>query len=275
MSSLSDRLQDGEVLLAPGVFDALSARLAECAGFPLAFLSGSAMSYAQLARPDAGLLTSTDVALTLDKICDRVTIPVMVDVDSGFGNSINAYRTVRTLERAGAAGIQIEDQQSTKQPADLFARPLVSTEEMVGKIKASLDARQKSTTLISARTDALYTEGFDAAIDRVHEYLEAGADLIFIEGMRDQDQLVRARSEFERRIPLVYNCECGGRGVTFSGEELRRAGYQVLLYPGVLVRAMAAAGAQALGQLIEASGAQPDLADILAADEFLRRFRSA
>ena len=202
MTTLYDRLREDDVVPAPGVFDALSARLAECSGFPLAFLSGSAMSFFQLARPDVGLLTLTDVALTLDKICDRVNIPIVVDVDSGFGNSINVYRTVRTLERAGASGLQIEDQISTKQPEDIFARPLVSTEEMVAKIKSSLDARQKRTKLISARTNAFYSEGIEAAIGRAHKYLEAGADLIFIEGLTEREQLVRARSQFDPGVPV-------------------------------------------------------------------------
>ncbi len=278
MNRLADLLEQGESLVTPGVFDGLSARLAERAGFPLAFLSGSAMSYAQLARPDVGLLSLTDVALTLDKICDRVGIPIVVDVDSGFGNAINVDRTVRALERAGAAGVQIEDQQSTKRVQDVLARPLVSTAEMVGKIKAGLDARQKNTTLISARTDAMYTQGIDAAIDRARQYLEAGADLIFIEGVGEREHLTQIRSQFEPRVPLIYNCESGVRQTPMSGEELSRLGYQVQLHPGIVLRAMAAGGAEALGRLAAQAGKPPtdddgSLAEIVQSDLFLSRFR--
>lgn len=270
--TLSNRLQAGEVLQAPGVFDALSARLAERAGFPLAFLSGSAMGFSQLGRPDVGLLSLTEVALCLDRICDRVDIPIVVDVDSGFGNSLAVARTVRTLERAGASGLQLEDQLNTKPASEVTKRPLVAPGVMVDKIKAALDARQSDATLLSARSDAAYTEGLSAAIDRGAAYLDAGADLLFIEGLSDVAALQKVCSRFADALPLVYNTECAKQ--TPDAERLESLGYRVLLFPGVIVRAMTAGGDTAAIELARELGLgseQPaSLAEILQFEEFLR-----
>lgn len=275
--TLNKQLLSGQTLFAPGVFDALSAILAERAGFGLAFMSGSAVSCAQLARPDVGLITLNDVAGALDKMCDRVTMPIMVDVDSGFGNAMNVSRTVRTLERAGAAGVQLEDQKATKGTAEVMSRPLVATAEMVDKIKAAQDAKQKAETLISARTDAAYDEGVGAAIERGHRYIEAGADLLFIEGIVEAEVLQTMQREYPSDLPLVYNAECLRGTEPFTFDQLSAFGYSVVLYPGVLLRSMASAGADALDDLLvtvgrERSGSSSALADVLQTQALLKQY---
>ncbi len=276
MTALRDALSSGASLAVPGIYDALSARIAESAGFPAVFLSGSAMGYSQLARPDIGLLTLTDVAMTLDKVTERIGLPVFCDIDSGFGNAINVGRTVPLLERAGAACLQIEDQKQTKLPAEVTARPLVTADEMVDKIRACVDSRRSDETLISARTDAVFTEGIDAAVERAGLYLEAGADLLFVEGVTDENGVAGIRRQFES-VPLVYNCEFGGADNTISGETLTRIGFQVQLYPGALIRSMAAAGIAEGTRLAREtlgsteSGAD-SLADLIDAKTFLARY---
>src|SRR6195256_2370433 len=175
---MRERLKEKRIVLAPGVYDALTALLAERAGFEALYLSGASLSYTRLGRPDIGLASVSEVADTLANICARVTLPVIVDADTGYGNALNVVRTVKTFERAGAAAIQLEDQSLPKRCGHLDGKSLVPAAEMIGKIKAALDARENA--LIIARTDAIPVEGFNAAMDRAGRYLEAGADVLFI-----------------------------------------------------------------------------------------------
>ena len=168
--SLAQRLQQPSALLAPGIYDALTALIAEQAGFEALYLSGASIAYTRLGRSDIGLTTASEVANTLANITDRVRVPVIVDADTGFGNALNMQRTVRDFERAGAAMIQIEDQTFPKRCGHLDGKGVVPVKEMQGKINAALDARQSSNTLILARTDALAVEGLEAALDRAEKY---------------------------------------------------------------------------------------------------------
>ncbi|MDX2142671.1 MAG: isocitrate lyase/PEP mutase family protein, partial [Rhodospirillaceae bacterium] len=243
---LRARLASGKILPMPGIFDALSAHIAARAGFEGVFLSGSALAYTQLARPDFGLTTITEVADTLARIRDRVEIPVLVDADSGFGNALNVARTVKVLEHAGAAAIQIEDQINHKRPGDLQARPLVSVSEMVGKIKAALDARASESTLISARSDAPFTETFDQALARAQAYAEAGADIIFVEGLSELAHLQRLTAAFRGQKPLLHNVIDGGKSPVTTAAELQALGYAIVLFPGAAVQSAATAMEKAL-----------------------------
>src|SRR3954463_12243740 len=175
MSTLKSLLARPQPLLAPGVYDALSALIAEQAGFEALYLSGASIAYTRLGRSDVGLTTATEVAQTLAHISDRVRLPVIVDGDTGFGNALNVQRTVSDFERAGAAMIQLEDQGFPKRCGHLEDKTLVSTAEMCGKVRAAVDARHSPDTLILARTDAVAVEGLDAAIERAERYLECGA----------------------------------------------------------------------------------------------------
>ena len=238
-SSLAERLQQPKALLAPGVYDALSALIAEQAGFEALYLSGASIAYSRLGRSDIGLTTATEVAQTLAHITDRVAVPVIVDADTGFGNALNTQRTVRDFERAGAAMIQIEDQTFPKRCGHLDGKGVVPVAEMQGKLKAALDARQSSKTLILARTDALAVEGLEAALERAEAYLACGVDALFIEALRTPEQMKQACAQFAHRIPLLANMVEGGQTPIQSATELGERGFRIVIFPGGTARAVA------------------------------------
>jgi 2-methylisocitrate lyase-like PEP mutase family enzyme len=237
--SLRHRLSQPEAILCPGVYDPLSALLAEQAGFEALYLSGASIAYTRLGRSDVGLTTFTEVQDTLARITERVQLPVIVDADTGFGNAINMQRTVRGFERAGAAMIQIEDQDFPKRCGHLDGKAVVSRAEMVGKIHAALDARHNRETLIMARTDALAIEGWDATMERAEAYLACGVDALFIEALRDPAQLASAGQRFGGRIPLLANMVEGGKTPITPVPQLQAAGFKIVIFPGGTVRALA------------------------------------
>ena len=239
MHALKARLARPEILLAPGVYDALSAALAEQAGFEALYLSGASIAYTALGRSDVGLTTFTEVSEKVAQLRDRVQVPLIVDADTGFGNALNTERTVRGFERCGANILQLEDQSFPKRCGHLDGKSLVSTQEMVGKIKAATDARHSTDTLIMARTDAVAVEGFDAAIERAERYLEAGADILFIEAVRSDEQMQIVNKRFAGRVPLLANMVEGGKTPVKSAEELQAIGYSIAIFPGGTVRAVA------------------------------------
>lgn len=243
---LKRRLAEGGLVRAPGVFDALSAVLAEQAGFEALFLSGSALAWSQLARPDLGLLSPIEIADALGRISERVSIPIIVDADSGFGNALSTARTVRLFEAGGAAAIQIEDQTEVKSVDALTARPLVPLEVMIGKLKAAQDARHCDDTLISARTDAMSTTGFDDALRRAAACISAGADLLFVESVSDPAQIATLVREFGGTIPLIHNLLDDGPSPLKSAEAVLAAGFSVALFPGCAIQPAARAMQAAL-----------------------------
>ena len=236
---LKKRLEQPDVLLAPGVYDALSALVAEQAGFEALYLSGASIAYTLLGRSDVGLTTVSEVVNTLAHITDRVKIPVIVDADTGFGNALNTQRTVRDLERAGASMIQLEDQTFPKRCGDLDGKAVVPLKEMEGKLRAALDARHSSNTLVLARTDALAIEGFELALERAERYLECGVDALFIEAVRTPEQMDIACKRFASRIPLLANMVEGGKTPVQSAQELGDRGYKIVIFPGGTARAVA------------------------------------
>jgi 2-methylisocitrate lyase-like PEP mutase family enzyme len=236
--SLPQRLAQERALLAPGVYDALSALVAEQAGFEALYLSGASIAYTRLGRSDVGLTTYTEVADTLARITERVRLPVIVDADTGFGNALNVMRTVKGLERAGAAMVQLEDQTFPKRCGHLDGKTVVPVQDMVGKLKAALDARSSADTLILARTDALAVEGLDAALERAERYVECGVDALFIEALRTPAQTDAACARFARRIPLLANMVEGGKTPVQSAAELGARGFRIVIFPGGTVRAV-------------------------------------
>ena len=236
--SLPLRLQQPKALLAPGIYDALTALIAEQAGFEALYLSGASIAYTRLGRSDIGLTTASEVANTLANITDRVSVPVIVDADTGFGNALNMQRTVRDFERAGAAMIQIEDQTFPKRCGHLDGKGVVPAQEMQGKIKAALDARRSTNTLILARTDALAVEGLEAALERAEKYLECGVDALFIEALRSPEQMKVACAQFAHRIPLLANMVEGGKTPILSAAELGDVGFRIVIFPGGTARAV-------------------------------------
>lgn len=239
MKTLRQRLAEPRALLAPGVFDALSALVAEQAGFEALYLSGASIAYTRLGRSDVGLTTFTEVADTLAHITERVRLPVIVDADTGFGNALNVLRTVRGLERAGAAMIQLEDQTFPKRCGHLDGKSLVPVREMCGKLRAALDARKSEHTLILARTDAVAVEGLPAALDRAEAYLECGVDALFVEALRSPAQMSQACARLAGRIPLLANMVEGGQTPVQSAAQLESLGFRIVIFPGGTARAVA------------------------------------
>ncbi|KSB87737.1 carboxyvinyl-carboxyphosphonate phosphorylmutase [Caulobacter vibrioides] len=225
------------LLAAPGCYDGFSALLVEQAGFEAAFLSGAALSLARLGRPDVGLVAVGELADAVRAIADRVDIPLIVDIDTGFGNALNTQRTVKVLERAGAAAVQLEDQTFPKRCGHIRGKGVIPVAEMVGKVRAALDAR--SDTLIIGRTDALGVEGPQAALDRAEAYLEAGADIVFVEGPRTLEETKAVAERFAARVPLIHNLVEGGITAVRTGAELQDLGFAIALHPMLLLHGLA------------------------------------
>src|SRR5690606_34105864 len=179
--TLKQRLADDQILIAPGIYDPLSALIAEQAGAEALYLSGASIAYTRFGRSDVGLVSMSEVAETVAVVRDRVKLPIIVDADTGFGNALNVQRTVRVFERMGANALQLEDQTMPKRCGHLDGKSLISLGEMAGKIRAACDARASEETLIIGRTDAIAVEGFEAAIERAEAYVQAGVDMLFIE----------------------------------------------------------------------------------------------
>lgn len=236
--NLKAQLAAGTVL-APGVYDALSALIAEQAGFSALYLSGASIAYSRLGRSDIGLTTYTEVEDTLARIAERVSAAVIVDADTGFGNALNTQRTVRGFERAGAAMIQLEDQTFPKRCGHLDGKSVIPAAEMCGKLRAAVDARVNASTLILARTDALASEGLEAALDRAESYLEAGADALFIEALRTPEQMRAACDRFAARVPLLANMVEGGKTPVQDAGALAAVGFRIVIFPGGTARAVA------------------------------------
>jgi 2-methylisocitrate lyase-like PEP mutase family enzyme len=239
MTPLHLRLAEPRVLLAPGVYDALSALIAERAGFEALYLSGASIAYTRLGRSDVGLTTFSEVEDTLARITERVATPVIVDADTGFGNALNVQRSVRGLERAGAAMIQLEDQTFPKRCGHLDGKSVVSVDEMCGKLRAALDARHDAGTLVLARTDALAVEGLEAALDRAEAYLQCGVDALFVEALRSPEQMDAACRRFASRAPLLANMVEGGHTPLQGAAELGARGFRIVIFPGGTARAVA------------------------------------
>ncbi|NCF20775.1 MAG: carboxyvinyl-carboxyphosphonate phosphorylmutase [Haliea sp.] len=232
---LADLLSGTQLVKAPGVYDGLSALLVEQAGFQCAFLSGGSLSFARFGRPDMGLVGASEVADTIAILRDRTSLPLIVDMDTGFGNALNVQRTVRDFERAGASAVQMEDQVSPKRCGHMAGKSVIDSGEMVGKIKAALDARENDGTLLVARTDALGVNGFEDAMERAARYLEAGADLLFIEAPKNLEQMQQIGKQFGDAAPLVHNLVEGGGSPTTDSLQLQQLGYRVALYPVALL----------------------------------------
>jgi 2-methylisocitrate lyase-like PEP mutase family enzyme len=226
-----------ETLLAPGIFDALSGLVAEQSGARAVYLSGASIAYTRFGRSDVGLVSVSEVHDTLAAVTDRIKIPVIVDADTGFGNALNVQRTIRNFERAGAAAIQIEDQSFPKRCGHLDGKVLIKRDEMIGKVKAAVDSRKTSDTLIIARTDARAVESLQEAIDRAHAYQEAGADILFIEAPQSFDEMKIIRKSFHINIPLLANMVEGGKTPVKTANDMKKIGFNIVIFPGGAVRA--------------------------------------
>lgn len=229
-------------VLVPGAFNALSARVVADLGFEALYVTGAGVTNMWFGLPDQAFMGLTDIADHTARIRDAVELPLIVDADTGFGNALNTYHAVRTLERAGADCIQLEDQVSPKRCGHFNGKEVISTEEMLGKIKAAVDARRDPGTLIMARTDACATQGFEAAVERAQRFGEAGADILFVEAVTTAEE-IRALPRRLAARPQLMNMVIGGKTPIFSADELATLGYGLVLYANAALQG-AVAGMQ-------------------------------
>jgi 2-methylisocitrate lyase-like PEP mutase family enzyme len=235
--TLQSRLARKPIVVAPGVYDAFTALVAEHTGFSTLYVSGAAIAYTRLGRPDIGLVSMSEVAQTVSLIRERVTAQLIVDADTGYGNALNVRRTVQAFERAGANAIQIEDQNFPKRCGHLDDKTVIPAAEMCTKIKAALDARRSKETLIIARTDAIAVEGFDRALERAVMYREAGADMLFVEAPKTRDDLNLMAMALSGKVPIMANMVEGGKTPPLSAKELEAMDFALVIFPGGIVRA--------------------------------------
>jgi len=244
---LRQLLAGPDLLVAPGCYDVVTARLIEHAGFPAAYMTGSGVSMSVTGLPDIGLVSLHEVLDRLEQIAGAIRLPVIADADTGFGNPLNVLRTVREFERRGAAAIQLEDQEMPKKCGHEPGRRLVPVPEMVAKIEAARFARVSADFLIVARTDARTTHGIEEAIARGRRYAEAGADVIFVESPETPDEMRAVCHAIP--APCLANMVEGGRTPLLPQHELAEIGYRIVIYPNALTRVFARAGLELLGEL--------------------------
>jgi len=256
-NTLRRRLSKPPIVIAPGIYDPLTALIATQAGFHSLYISGAAIAYTRLGRPDIGLVSVTEVIETVSLIHDRVDAHLIVDADTGYGNALNVDRTVRLLEKAGAEAIQLEDQSFPKRCGHLDGKTLIPAGEMVGKIKAAVDSRRSIDTLIIARTDAVAVEGLPSAIERAVLYRDAGADLLFVEAPKAHKDLAVIAGQVGRTLPLVANMVEGGKTPMLSGPELEALGFSLVIFPGGIVRALAKTATEYYASLFSHGSTQP------------------
>jgi 2-methylisocitrate lyase-like PEP mutase family enzyme len=261
--TLRSRLAHKPIVVAPGVYDAFTALLATQAGFNTLYLSGAAIAYTRLGRPDIGLVSMSEVADTLALIRDRVAVHLIADADTGYGNALNVTRTVRRFELAGANAIQLEDQDFPKRCGHLDGKVLIPADEMCGKIRAAADARDSQETLIIARTDAVAVEGFECAIERAARYREAGADVLFVEAPKARDDLARIVAMLGTKVPLLANMVEGGKTPPLSAAELEAIGFALVIFPGGIVRAVGRTASDYYGSLAASGSTEPFRARML------------
>jgi methylisocitrate lyase len=246
-ASLRARLAEARIMVVPGASDALTARLIEQAGFEAVYATGAGFANAALAVPDLGLPTMTEVAQHAQHLADAVTIPLIVDADTGYGNALNVMRTVRELERAGAAAIQIEDQVNPKRCGHFEGKEVVSVDEMRSRIRAAVAARRDPDLVLIARTDARAVESLDSAISRSRAYVDAGADVIFVEAPRSIDELRTLPAAVP--APLLANMVEGGLTPLLSATELQELGYRLVIFANTTLRVATKAVQEALAEL--------------------------
>ncbi len=227
---LAEMLRAQEPILAPGAYDALTARLIEQAGFPAVYMTGFGTSASLLGRPDVGLLTMSQMVDNARRIAQAVDVPVIADADTGYGNPLNVIRTVQEYELAGISAIHIEDQAMPKKCGHMENKQVIATAEMTEKIHAAVEACTSSDFLIIARTDARAVEGLDSALRRALAYREAGADILFVEAPRNEDEVAQVARAFPN-VPLLFNWAEGGKTPPMTLERLKELGYRIIIFP--------------------------------------------
>ncbi|MBF8178014.1 MAG: isocitrate lyase/PEP mutase family protein [Burkholderiaceae bacterium] len=241
---LRDKVNARRGLLVPGAFNALSARVIADLGYEALYITGAGVTNMYFGMPDQGFIGLNELADHTARIRDAVDIPIIVDADTGFGNALNVRHTIRTLERAGADAVQLEDQVSPKRCGHFNGKEVISCAEMVGKIHAAVDARSDAGMLIMARTDARSVHGFDDALERAARYSEAGADILFVEATETADEIRKLPQLLDK--PQLMNLVIGGKTPIFNADELADLGYGIVLYANAALQGAVAGMQQAL-----------------------------
>lgn len=265
-TTLKHMIAGSELAVMPGVADALNARLVAAEGFDAIYMTGAGTSASRLGMPDVGLLTMSEMADNASRIADASGLPLLADADTGWGGPLNVRRTVQAYERAGVAGLHIEDQDWPKRCGHLAGKSVIPLEDMVQKIKAAVDARVDDDFQIVARTDALAVEGWQAMLDRAHAFQEAGADVLFLEAMTELDQLTEAPKLFEK--PLLYNMASSGKTPFLPTEKIQELGFGCVIYPNFVVLAAIPAIRRTLKHLKETGDVAALVKDIVSFKEF-------
>ena len=266
--NLSKMIKSGEFIIAPGAYDALTARIIESEGFNAVYMTGFGTSAFQFGLPDRGLLTMTEMVQNANRIVNAINIPLIADADTGYGTVINVDRTVKEYEKAGVAAIHIEDQVWPKRCGHMMGKEVIDQNEMVSKLKAAVEARKNPDFLIIARTDAIATHGFDHAIERAHLYAEAGADIIFVEAPKTKNQLKKIPKLFNKK-PLLINMS--PRTPNLPVEELKEMGYAIAIFPGVCLAAAILACREDI-RLLKETGRQREFKEVLQSFAELNEF---
>ena len=223
-------LQQPGIIQAPGAYDCLTAKLIQQAGFPAVYMTGAGTSVAQLGYADLGLATMSDMISNAGSIADILDVPLIADADTGYGGILNVRRTIRQYERAGVAAIHIEDQEMPKRCGHLDDKKVVSTEDMVQKIRAAVDARTDDDFTIIVRTDSIAVTGWEDAMNRCEEYIKAGADALFVDALRTPEEVEQVAKNIS--VPLLYNFVESGKSPLLSASELEKFGFKIVIYPG-------------------------------------------
>ena len=245
--TLRQMLSEPEPVVAPGAYDALSARLAEQAGFGAVYMTGFGASASLLGRPDIGLLSFAEMVDHARRLAAAVSVPLIADADDGYGNPLNVQRTVRDYESAGVAALHIEDQVAPKRCGHMSGKDVIDAAEMVEKVRAAVEART-GDLLIIARTDARAVEGLDAALARARSYLDAGADALFVEAPENEDEIAAVAAAFPG-VPLVFNRVDGGRTPLLALDRIAELGFSLVILPVTTLFAAAAAVRDTLARL--------------------------
>ena len=242
-------LQQPGIIQAPGAYDCLTAKLIQQAGFPAVYMTGAGTSVAQLGYADLGLATMSDMISNAGSIADILDVPLIADADTGYGGILNVRRTVRQYERAGVAAIHIEDQEMPKRCGHLDDKKVVSTEDMVQKIRAAVDARTDDDFTIIVRTDSIAVTGWEDAMNRCEEYIKAGADALFVEALRTPEEVEQVAKNLS--VPLLYNFVESGKSPLLSASELEKFGFKIVIYPGSALLSVTHVVQQVMAQLKE------------------------
>ena len=265
---LNEMIKNGEFIMAPGAYDALTAKIIEAEGFNAVYMTGFGTSAFIFGLPDRGLLTMTEMVENARRIVNATKVPLIADADTGYGTVVNVDRTIKEYEKAGVAAIHIEDQVWPKRCGHMLGKEVISEYEMVSKIKAAVDARRNPDFLIIARTDAIATHGFDHAIERANLYAEAGADIIFIEAPRTKNQVKNIPKLFNKK-PLLINLS--PRTPIISAAELKDMGYAIAIYPGICLAATILACREDV-KLLKETGQPKEFKDVLQSFTELNEF---